>query len=241
MRLQSTCGTPRLMLRGWLRLASAGIFLLALSANLQPASAEFFQFATTATILNGYIPPTSIVTNNNSPSVTLTTPNAAAISLIGDASNSPGDNIDGTLTGSDIVFANISVTGLSHSSPLESITIPYTFHLVISDYAAFDSPGALAAVSFDISGTLTGSVGAGKRVNLSTNVYSPSNVLTKFVGAELYTLVLNSYVPPGPTNNGAFGVHVTAGLVPEPSTVTLLSLGALGLAIPAYRRWRRRA
>jgi hypothetical protein len=74
---------------------------------------------------------------------------------------------------------------------------------------------------------------------LSTNTYDPGNMLSQVIGNEVYTLDLNFYVPPGPSNAGAFGVHVTATPVPEPSTIALLALGTLALATPAYRRWRR--
>jgi hypothetical protein len=224
--------------------------LLALALTILPlagqARAEFFQFATTVTILNGFIPPASTVAGQNTALATLTTPlpNAVAISLIGAASNSPADNIDGTTTGSDIVFANIAVTNLKNTTQLESIVLPYTFHIVVTDYAAFDSIGAVGSASFDITGTLSGTVGkagGGKQVNLSTNVFDVNNTLTKQIGQELYTLSPFTYVPPGATNPGAFGVHVTARLVPEPSTVMLLGLGLLALATPAYRRLRRKS
>ena len=229
-------------------LAVAGLLALAMSVlpNGQQARAEFFQYATTVTILNGFVPPTSTVAGQNTATATLTTPapNLVAIALQGVASNSPGDNIDGTGSGSDIVFANIAVTNLKNTTLLESVVIPYTFHIVVSDYPSFNSVGALASASFDITGTLSGTVGkagGGKQVNLSTNSFDPGNILTKQLGNEVYTLSLFSYVPPGPFNAGAFGVHVSARLVPEPSTVALLGIGLLALATPALRRLRRKS
>ena len=205
-----------------------------------PASAGFFQYATTVTILSGWMPPGSIVADNDTAFPTVTTPGGTVISLLGQASSSPGDNFDATGTGSDIVFGSITapVTG---ATPFESIEIPYVFHVVISDYATFDSVGALGSVSFDIQGTLTGSVGAGKKITLSTNTYDPGNVLTKQIGNDIYTLDLNFYVPPGPANAGTFGVHVTAVPAPEPGTFALLGFGLIALATPAYRRWRRKS
>ena len=224
------------------RLACAAVVAAFVLGQVPAARAEFFQYSTTVTILNGYIPPASIVTNNSTTAATLTTPGGVGISLLGLASNSPGDNIDGTDTGSDIVFGGISVTGLTNTTQLENISIPYTFHIVLDDYPSFSALGALGSGTFDITGLLTGTVGklnGGKQVNLTFNSYSPGNILTKFIGSEFYTFSPSTYVAPGPNNQGAFGAHVTARLVPEPSTVALLGMGAIGLATPAYRRLRR--
>jgi hypothetical protein len=230
------------------RLGVAGLLALAIVVlpTARQARAEFFQFATTVTILNGFLPPTSTVAGQNTATATLTTPapNLVAIALQGAASNSPGDNVDGTTTGSDIVFANIAVTNLKNTTLLENVSIPYTFHIVVSDYPTFNSVGAIASASFDITGLMTGTVGklgGGKQVNISTNTLDAGNVLMKTIGTEIYTLSSFTYVPPGPFNPGAFGVHVTARLVPEPSTVALLGIGLLALATPAWRRLRRKS
>jgi hypothetical protein len=233
-----------------LRLACVCALALALLALARPASAEYFQYTTTVTILNGYVPPDNPLSPSpTAPAVTLTTPGGVGITLGGISSNAPGDNIDGTGPGSDIVFGSILVTGLTNSSELENIFIPYTWHIVIDDYAAFNSLGVLGTTTFDIAGNITGTVGkagGGKQVNLSTNVYTPPVIPPQLAAPslELYTLANFSYVPPGtPVGEfqfpGAFGAHVSTALVPEPGTITLLSLGALALATPAIRRWRR--
>jgi hypothetical protein len=231
----------------WKPLSCGCAVALLLAVHAPPACAEFFRFHTTVTILNGYIPPASIVTNNSTTDVTLTTPapNLVAIHLLGLDSNLSPENIDGTGTGSDIVFGNISVANLNHLTLLENVVIPFTFHIVIDDYATFNSVGALGSTTFDLIGTLTGTVGkvgGGTQVNLSSVAYDGSNILSKVIGTEVYTLSYNPYVPPGPTYNGAFGIHVTASLVPEPSTMVLMTIGTLLLATPAVwrRRWSRR-
>ncbi len=205
------------------------------------AKAAYFQFDTTTTILNGFMPAGSIVAGNNSDLVTITTPGASVMTITGQESNSPGDNYDGTGAGSDIVFANIGVAPITNATPFEVIEIPYVFHVVITDYAGPLDVGAIGSVSFDIEGILTGTIGAGKKVNLSTNTYDAGNILTKQIGNDIYTLDLNFYVPPGPSHQGAFGVHVEAVPVPEPGTLALLGLGLIGLATPAIRRLRRKA
>jgi len=226
------------------RALCACVALVALTGYAQRASAEFFQFGTTVSILTPVMPPGSTIVGVN-PSVSpgIHTPDNVTITLIGQASNSPGDNLDATGFGSDIVFGSISVAGVTNvpiPSTLETISIPYVFHISVNDFTTATGAFADDSATFDISGIVSGTVGPGKRVNLSTNTYSPGNVLTKVIGGEHYTLSLNTYVPPGPTNPGFFGAHVTARIVPEPGTITLLGFGALALAIPAYRRWQRK-
>ena len=241
MHRQSSNATSRKPASRWRLATRVAVALFVVIGLATPASAGFFQFATNVTILNGYMPPASVVANNNTPTPTITTPMNTVITLDGQESASPGDNYDATGAGSDIVFSYITVAPVTSATPFEAITIPYVFHVIVTDYATSNAVGALGSATFDIQGELTGSVGAGKKVNLSTNMYDPGNILTKQIGNDFYTLDLNFYVPPGPSHAGAFGVHVTAVPIPEPTTIGLLGFGLLAMATPAYRRWRRRS
>lgn len=229
------------------RLPCIAVFAAALlmAGFAQPAAAEYFQYTTTVEILPGFLPvgSTALPAGTN-PSVTLTTPNGVGITLAGYSSLSPGDNIDATGAGSDIVFGTISITGLTNASLLENVFLPYTWHITIDDYLTSGGLVPSGNATFDIAGSITGTVGkvgGGKQVNLSTNVYFPPVIPGQFAGAEFYTLLLNNFVPPSPQPQfpGAFGVHVTAG-VPEPSSIALLSFGLFTLATPALWRSRRK-
>ncbi len=213
----------------------------------QPAVAEYFQYTTTVEILPGFLPGGSgVLPAGVNPSTTLTTPGGVGITLAGYSSLSPGDNIDATGPGSDIVFGTISIAGLTNTSLLEDVFIPYTWHITIDDYTTSGGLISAGSTTFAVSGNITGTVGkvgGGKQVNLSTNVYTPPAIPGQFAGVEFYTLLLDAYTPPSPQPQfpGTFGAHVNAGIVPEPSTVALLGFGLLALATPALWRSRRKS
>jgi hypothetical protein len=201
-------------------LAISAALVFGLAASASQARAEFFTFTTT-------VNPTSV-----------TTPGNVKVTLTPQSVDTPGDNLDATFPGTDLVFGSISVSGLTLASGLEPISIPYTFHVAISNYLqGTDVAPTGPAVTFDVSGTLTGTVGAGKKVNIANAFSQP--LIFQFVGGEPYQLSAFSYVPPGIANSGAFGAHVEVVRVPEPGSLVLLGLGVLMLATPAFLRRRR--
>jgi hypothetical protein len=204
------------------RLAAAVVFLGVLAVHADQAAAEFFTFVTT-------VSPPPVITGGG-----------VTITLTPQSVNTPGDNLDGSPAGTDVVFGSISVTGLTLGSLQEPINIPYTFQMSINNYAEGNDITPIGSPTvFNISGTLLGSVGAGKKVNIANNFSQTS--ITQLVGGENYRVDLFSYVPPGVVNAGAFGAHVEVipPPIPEPGTFVLLSLGLAALATPALRRWRR--
>lgn len=199
--------------------AALSVLALLMLVRAEQATAEFFTFST-------IVAPVNTVTGGG-----------VTITLTPGSVNTPGDNLDATAPGTDIVFGSISVTGLTLSSILEPINIPYNFQVSVSNYlGGTDVIPTGPPVVFNISGVLTGSVGGGKKLNIANSF--TFNTITQDVGGELYHFSSFSYVPPGVFNAGAFGAHVEVG-VPEPGTFALLGLGALCLATPALRRMRR--
>ncbi len=101
-----------------------------------------------------------------------------------------------------------------------------------------------------LTGTLSGTIGAGRAVNLNnlTN-YSFDGAPSKTVqiGSTLYNITTTAYQPPGPysppvglqppSGLGALGAHFVA--VPEPGSMALLSLGG-GLFFAGLMRNRLR-
>lgn len=83
-----------------------------------------------------------------------------------------------------------------------------------------------------------------------TNTFLGQTTLQLVLGSNLYTVMLNSYAPPGPPgafNHGAISATaqvtvapVTVATLPEPTSLVLASLGAAGLGLTARRRRRRR-
>jgi hypothetical protein len=213
-----------------MRALCVGAVLLAVAAGAPRASAEFFQYSTTV--------------NFTSPSYP-NTPNPVTISITPLTSDVNQENFDARDPGTDIVLGNITVNNLNHNfTGTGEISIPYTFTLTISDFPNFGPPGNVGSPNnliFTIAGTLTGSIGAGNKVNIfTTPTITSTNPQT--VGTETYTLALNPFVPPGPSFAGTFGLHVLAqpANIPEPTTISLLGLGCLALAIPAWRRRRNK-
>jgi len=195
------------------------MFVIGLIAAQQTARAEFYSY--TATVAPGSV-------TNGTVTVTFTN--------IDDFS--PGNNSDAAFPGTDIVFGQVTVAPVTNATVLTPFNIPYTFHLAMQDYSSGLSvvPNNAIPVDFIISGTLSGTVGPGKKLNF-TNVFDQVSV-TNAVGPEIYKLDQFNFLLPGVVSPGFIGGHLST-VVPEPGTVTLMGLGCLALATPVVRRWRR--
>jgi hypothetical protein len=218
----------------------AGFVCLAVILGLvqaSPASAEFFQFSTTTT-LGAIVPAPTSVSNNGTPLVSVLTAGGTPISFEGLNTVGP-ENLDASGIGTDIVFSIIDVSVIN-ASPLEAINIPFDIKVAVTDYTGDTTASAITGSAiFSVTGTLSGTIGAGRKVNLNSVSFNP--IASQVIGTDLYSFVINTFVPPGPFFPGAIGAHVTANPVPEPGTMALLGVGAVGLVLPAIRRWRKRA
>lgn len=199
------------------------------------AQAEYFEYGTVVTVnpVNGI----ASLVNNNSTEVTLLTSGGDAIIMSG---NSGGGTIheNGSGQGTDIVFGDINVSTTPDSS-YQAISFNFTETLSLADYSQPVDGTKTGSGTVLISGLLKGSIGAGRKVNLSqlqNYAISGSNMIK--IGTTTYTVSLNSYVPPGTSYNGTFGAHVTASVVPEPMSAAPAALGLIGLAGYLWRRKR---
>lgn len=205
--------------------------LVALVGFCRQGSAEFFQFSTT-TEIGAVVPAPMSISGNNTDFVTLTTAGNTKIEFTGLAT-SPPENLVATNGGTDIVFGLVNVL-VVNATPLQNLTIPFTFHVQIVDYPTDTVTVPEGSGTFDISGVMSGTIGAGRKINLANIVINP--VAPILIGGDLYTMNFNTIVPPGPYFPGAIGAHVE--IVPEPSSIALFGLGVLAVATPALRRRR---
>lgn len=208
------------------------VMLTALVGFCRTSSADFFQFGTTVNI-GAVVPAPNNLVGNGTSAVTLTTAGNTTIQFTGLDSSGP-ENLVAIDGGTDVVFGLIDVL-VVNATPLQNLTIPFAFDLTITDYAT-DTVGVPTGNGvFQITGTMTGTVGAGRKVNLSNITVNP--VANQFIGGNEYQVVFNTIVPPGPFFPGAIGAHVQ--VVPEPATWAMLGMGVVALGYAARRRTRR--
>jgi hypothetical protein len=210
--------------------------LAAVVGFCRQGSAEFFQFSTTTTI-GAVTPVGSSIMNNGTNFVTIMTPVPATTPIQFTGLASTGlENLVATGGGTDLVFGLIDVL-VVNATPLQAISIPFTFNVTITDYATDVVGAPQGSGVFSVNGVISGTIGAGRKVNLNNIVVNP--VAPILIGNDLYSMTFNTIVPPGPFFPGAIGAHVE--IVPEPTTYAMLGMGVVGLAIPALRRWRNKA
>ncbi|REK19121.1 MAG: PEP-CTERM sorting domain-containing protein [Planctomycetota bacterium] len=209
--------------------------LVAVMAYCRPASAEFFQYSTT-TDIGAVVPAGSTVMDNSTNFVTIMTPASTPIQITGLDTTGQIENLDGSGIGTDIIFGLIDVL-VVNATPGQTVSIEFTFHVNIDNYDGDTTASTLlGSGTFDVHGTVSGTIGSGRKVNMSTFNIDPIPVMN--IGGQPFELTINTLVPPGPFFSGAIGAHVT--VIPEPATATLLGLGIFAMATPALRRWRRK-
>lgn len=222
------------------RRISLGALALALLIGVRPVRADYFTYSTSIDVDAASLEGLSSVSNNGS--------NAVVVNGNGFSVNLNGtqivDRVSGLGSGSNIVFATISVDTTESTPLVDPVGMNITFTLNLTDYNGMVGP-ATGTGSVQVVTNLTGSVGAGRTVrlnNLRTYATVPADgnfqVGSTTYNADLFLPGLGgaNFTAPGADTIGTFGAQIRVAAVPEPSTVVLAGLGVAGLVGVRFRR-----
>jgi hypothetical protein len=136
---------------------------------------------------------------------------------------------------SALAVANLWTFSQTQAPSADTLThAGYTLSLNLAD----ESSGKSGTVSFQ--GELNGTINA--KSALLTNAFTSALTQSVALGANLYTVTLGGFAPPGPptaSNAGSISALITVhpNTVPEPSALVLAALGLGGLGFVSWRRW----
>lgn len=172
------------------------------------------------------------------------TPIPVPASLGGQLNVTNGSNMTGLFAGTfgtNIVLTNFTTSSVVPDPAFETINTNYDIFVELQLAAPGGAPLS-GWVGNHFTGNLSGTISAS-----SSNVNNTNNLIPQtydFGGGNVFTVVRNSYVPPGAPNAqtlGAIGAHVTGPLaVPEPGALSLLFGSGIGGSLLFFRRLRRR-
>ena len=146
------------------------------------------------------------------------------------------DPVTAVIGNSAIAVTNLWTFSVTQPPSADTLTnAGYTLALNLTDGAS----GKSGMVNFQ--GQLNGAISAGS--SLLTNTFLGNTVQALVLGANVYTVALGSFVPPGPptaTNAGSISAQITVhpNTVAEPSAFVLAALGLGGLGFVSWRRWQ---
>jgi hypothetical protein len=237
------------------RFLAAGLISAALPVLASgQAFGEYFEYSASVSISN--TKGLAVQSGNGTQQVELQTtagPNTVPISIIGNSSNSAATgHVDATApNGTDVTFGYLAVKADANSSFSGPVSLDFAYTLDITDY---DSPlggsPVGSPVAVELTGTLSGTIGQGRAVNLSNlsnyKVNGASSALVT-IGSANYMITPTLFQAPGPysppsgplglpSGLGSLGAHIVA-TVPEPGSVALMAVGG-GLLMAGLMRKR---
>jgi hypothetical protein len=223
---------------------------LAMSAS--SASANFFEFSSSISIgATSGIASISSTSISSPGTITLTTTNGSVITLTANQRATVASHLNGNpnpVFGSNANFG--SVGAVPAAVQVDTISIAFSYTVTLTDYTAANTPLAnpngTGTVVF--SGLITGDIGGGG-VGLQFSNFTPTPNVggpPPPAGIVFIPSVVNylaqpySATPPDGIVNGVLSSTFTVTAVPEPTSMTLMGLGGIGL-IGLYRRKMKRA
>jgi len=242
------------MLRYGSKLGTAlAVIVVGLATNASTASANFFEFSSSITIgATSGIATIAPGSNVASPgTITLTTTNGSVVTFTANQRSTVAAHLNGNpnpVTGSNANFG--SVGAVPAAVPVDTISIAFTYTVTITDFTAANTPLANAngTGTIQFTGLLSGDIGGGGVGLQFTNVIAIPNtgVGSPPAGIVFIPSAINclaqpySATAPDGIVNGVVAATFTATTIPEPTSMTLLGLGGIGL-IGGYRRRMKKA
>jgi hypothetical protein len=147
------------------------------------------------------------------------------------------DPVTSVIGNSAVAVANLWTFSVTQPPSADTLTnAGYTLGLNLTDGAS----GKSGMVNFQ--GLLNGTINA--RSALLTNTFLGNTVQSLVLGANVYTVALGSFAPPGPptaSNAGSISAQITVhpNTVPEPSAFVLAALGLGALGFVSWRHYAR--
>lgn len=223
--------------------AVALAFVLGVGPATQSAQAQYFDFDGTISVSN--VTSGWGVSTPDSRTVVLTSPGGGTVTLAVTPYNpTTGDSHLNATGGTDIRYSTITVD-VKAGTPAsrQNLSFDFDYAITITNYASEivdPSNPATGSGVFNISGILSGSIGAGASVNLHDLKSYAIAPMQQEIGGTTYIVTTGDdffFNKPGVgAETGSFSAHVA---VPEPVSMLSTALGFLGVG-GLLARGRRR-